>query len=91
LISRAKLVAVIDAGLPEFSAATAALSRARTAESLASSRLNAATEAWTRQMEKTYGALVQEVGKAKTEQFFPRARGKKADAGEAPPGGGTPG
>ena len=40
--------------------------------------------------EKTYGALVQEVGKAKTEQFFPRARGKKADAGEAPPGGGTP-
>ena len=27
-------------------------------------------------------APVQEVGKAKAEQFFPRARGKKADAGE---------
>lgn len=86
-----KLVSVINAGLPEFSAATAALSRARTAESLASTRLNAATEAWTKQMEKTYGALVQEVGKAKAEQFFPRARGKKADAGQAAPGGGTPG
>ena len=34
-------------------------------------------------MEKTYGALVAEVGKVKAEHFFPRVRGKKGAVAEA--------
>jgi hypothetical protein len=89
--ARVKLVSVIDAGVHDFSAAVATLVKARTAESLASTRLSAATEAWAKQMEKAYGALVSEVGKAKAERFFPRARGKKAEEVEGAPGAGSPG
>lgn len=33
-----------------------------------------ATDAWTRQVEKTYGALVQSVGRTRAEAYFRRAR-----------------
>ena len=42
-----------------------------------------ATEAWEKQMEKTCGALVAEVGKARAERFFPRVRGKKGETTDA--------
>ncbi len=61
--ARVKLVGVIDTGVHDFSAAAGALVKARTAESLASTRVSAA-RALARQMEKAYGALVSEVGKA---------------------------
>lgn len=80
---RNKTVALIVAGLEGFSAASAELAKARTADALASTRLTAATEAWERQMEKTYGALLTQVGKAKAERFFPVVRGKKGDGGDA--------
>jgi len=82
---RSATVTAIDAGLDGFRGAVTALTSARTAESLASTRLAAATEGWEKQIEKAYGALVNEVGRAKADRFFPRVRGKK---NEAPEGGG---
>lgn len=77
---RSKTVAAIDAGLDGFRGAVDALTKARTAESLASTRLTAATEAWEKQLEKSYGAIVSEVGRARAERFFPRIKGKKTEA-----------
>jgi hypothetical protein len=74
---RTETVAAIKAGVDGFSGAMAALTAARTAESLASTRLTAATEAWEKQIEKVYAALVNDVGRAKADRFFPRVRGKK--------------
>jgi hypothetical protein len=79
---RAAAVTTIDAGLDGFSTAVKALDKARTDEALASTRLAAATEAWEKQMEKTYGALVAEQGKEKAERFFPKLKGKKTSAPE---------
>jgi hypothetical protein len=82
---RSATIAAIDAGLDGFRGAVAALTSARTAESLASTRLAAATESWERQIEKAYGAIVNEFGRARADRFFPRVRNKKS---EAPEGGG---
>jgi hypothetical protein len=79
---RTATIAAIDAGLDGFRGAVTALTSARTAESLASTRLAAATEVWEKQIEKVYGALVNEVGRAKADRFFPRIRGKKNEASE---------
>ena len=68
----------IDTGLKAFQDAAKALSDARTDESLAYTRLVTATEAWERQIEKTYGALVAEFGRAHANGFFPRVGGKEA-------------
>lgn len=78
----------IDTGLDGFKLATAALAQSRTAEALASTDLTAAIDAWSTHMEKTYGALVAEVGKAKAERFFPQVKGKKTKKGKK---GDTPG
>lgn len=86
---RKKAVKAIAAGIDAFKAGATAVDDARTAESLATTRLAKATDAWTKQMEKTYGALVTEVGRAAADRFFPRIttkakKGKKDDGG-APP------
>ena len=83
---RAAAVAAIDAGVAAFSKAAATLTKARTEESLASTRLDAARESWEKQVEKTYGALVQEMGRSAAERFFPQIRGKAKvqDAPAAP-------
>lgn len=77
-VVRVAMVTSIDTGLEGFGNATRDLTTARNAETLAASRLAVATDAWTRQMEKTFGALVTEVGKARAEKFFPKVSGKKA-------------
>lgn len=83
---RKKTVKAIDVGLADFEKASKELDAARTAESLASTRLAKAVDAWTKQMEKTYGALVAEVGRAAAERFFPRVTRKPAgNKGGAPP------
>ncbi len=84
---RKKTVKAIDVGLKDFAKATAQVDSARTAESLAATRLTKATDAWTRQMEKTYGALVAELGRARAEKFFPRTRTKGSDAAATPDAG----
>ena len=85
---RSQTVTAIDAGLDGFRGAVDTLTHARTAESLASTRLTAATEAWEKQLEKSYGAIVGEVGRARAERFFPRIAGKKTEAPVVD--GGTP-
>lgn len=77
---RARTVAAIDAGLASWKTSAEALDAARTAESMASTRLHAATEAWEKQLEKTYGVVVSEVGRARADRFFPQVRGKKSGA-----------
>jgi hypothetical protein len=69
-------VPAIDKGLAGFTAAAALLGSSRTAEALAQTDLGAALKSWHTQMEKTYGALVAELGKSKAERFFPRVKVK---------------
>lgn len=88
---RKKAVKGIEAGLKEFEAGMKAVDAARTAESLAATRLSKATDVWEKQMEKTFGALVAEVGKAAADRFFPRVGRKaavepKGGKGEPKPG-----
>jgi hypothetical protein len=81
---RQSTIPAIEAGLVEYEAAKKAVSDARNAESLARTRLHQATDLWARQVEKTYGALVTELGKSRAGSFFPRARSRsKAGADDA--------
>ena len=82
--ARVKLIPKLDRGMADFRAATDALAQARMEASLATTRLDGAIEAWSRLMEKTYGDLVAQVGKAKAERFFPKARNKRKDEEEDP-------
>lgn len=73
---RKKAVKAVEAGIAGFEKAVKDLDAARTAEALAATRLAKATDAWVKQMEKTYGALVAEVGRAAAARFFPRTTRK---------------
>jgi hypothetical protein len=86
---RSATVTVIAAGLGELAKATRDLTGARNAASIADGHLATAEEAWEKQMEKTCGALVVEVGRAAADRFFPRtkARPKKGAPDAAPAGG----
>lgn len=78
----------ISKGVDDFKKASKALANARTAESLAGTRVDIAEEAWGRQMEKTYAALVDDRGRAAAEAFFPtrasKAKSKKPASEPAP-------
>jgi hypothetical protein len=87
---RKTTVKAIAAGLKAFTAVADAVDSARTAESLASTKIAKAIDAWEKQMEKTYGALVSELGRAAAERFFPRAprrgaAGSKTEKGDKKP------
>ncbi|UQA57326.1 hypothetical protein [Polyangium aurulentum] len=76
--ARKDTILVIDAGIAAFNAAVDALSKARTEEALASTRLDTAEDAWNRLMTKVYGLLISELGRPAAERFFPKAKvGKK--------------
>jgi hypothetical protein len=81
---RASAVPAIEKGLAAFTASVAALEKARTEESLAATRLETAEEAFDRQIERVYGALLSELGRAGADRFFPRvsSRRDKKDGGE---------
>ncbi len=88
-VVRKKAVKGIAPGIEAFKAGVAAVDDARTAEALATTRLAKATDAWTKQVEKTYGSLVTEMGRAAADRFFPRIttkakKGKKDDGGTPP-------
>jgi hypothetical protein len=75
----------VAAGVRAFKDALTALGSAQTQASLAETELERATDAWTRQMEKTYGLLLADVGKAEAERFFPRLRsGRKGGVAATP-------
>ena len=71
---RVKAVPAVEQGLERFGEGTAAVTAARAKAEMAASRVAAAVEVFDRQMEKVYGALVSELGRAGAEMFFPRNR-----------------
>lgn len=77
---RKKSLDALAAGLTAWREAVRALNTARTAESLASTKLANAIDAFNRQMTKTYGALVADLDKPAAERFFPRARAGRVAA-----------
>ncbi|MEP7126971.1 MAG: hypothetical protein ABJE95_38925 [Byssovorax sp.] len=86
---RTGTIAVIDTGLTDFAKATAELISSRNASSIADGHLSTAEDAWEKQMEKTYGALVVELGRAAADKFFPKTKTKSKKGGPAtPPAGG---
>lgn len=82
---RVALLAALDQGLAGWQDAVAALVTARANAALAAGALDQTTDAWTRQMERIYGALVAEVGKTAARRFFPRARASGGKRGDAEP------
>jgi hypothetical protein len=86
---RIAATAAIAKGLAEFATATGELTTARNASLMADAHLAAAEDAWEKQMEKTYGALVVEIGRAAADKFFPKAKAKAKKGGPDPsPAGG---
>jgi hypothetical protein len=76
---RKDAVPVLTAGIAAFRSAAEAVEQALTAESLASTRLRNAKEAWDVLMTKVYGALLADAGKPAAERHFPKIRsGKKS-------------
>ena len=73
-------------GIAAYRTAEVALSRAESAEKAASARLEATKTAWRTAMERTYGALIQQFGKAGAERFFPKSRTAKAKRAKQPVG-----
>jgi hypothetical protein len=62
-----------------FVEALKAVEEARTRQAIAASSLANAEELWARQMERIYGALIEQIGKSKAEKFFPAARTNRAN------------
>lgn len=81
---RAALPKQIEDGLEAFSSAIEALQKAESAADDADAALKRATAAWIRQLERTYGALIAEVGRSEAEAFFPRNRAKAGKAAVEP-------
>lgn len=69
----------IEAGLADYVSAAAALESAERAQLLARTHLLHTMRSFIRQLEKTYGLLVSEVGKAKAERYFPKVKSKKME------------
>lgn len=69
----------LTTGLAAFSAGVAALDAAETNKSLARTELERANRNLRRQLEKTYGVLVSELGKQSAERFFPKAAKNRKD------------
>lgn len=88
-VRRSTLTAVTK-GLKSFDEGGAALTSAESEERLAGTRARSALRAFERQMEKTYGALLMEIGKSAAERFFPRTRAPKPGAAPADPAPVTP-
>ncbi len=82
--ARKTLVTALNKGVPALKAAEEALGAAETAEGIAGTKARSAIRAFERVMEKTYGALVSELGKAAAERFFPKTRVVKEKAAPDP-------
>jgi hypothetical protein len=79
---RMQLQTSIPAGLVAFSAGVEALDAAETTQSLARTELERADRNLRRQLEKVYGVLVAELGKAKADRFFPKSARNKGGESE---------
>lgn len=80
--------AAIKKGLAAFKAASQELDKAERARSMARTELDRAVRNAHRQLEKVYGAILSEDGKAAAEAFFPKAarnKGKDEKPGDSNP------
>lgn len=77
---RVTTVAAIDAGLKAYGIAGDGLATARNAAALTTTAREMAEQRWREEMEKTYGAIVAQLGKAKAERFFPKVQSAKQKA-----------
>jgi hypothetical protein len=84
---RGEAVGQLDTLIPTFEAAEKAVAAARTALAVASTQLDAAEDDLDRLLEKVYGTLIVDLGKASAEAFFPKLRGasrrRSGSAGDA--------
>lgn len=69
----------IETGLADYVSAATSLESAERVQLLARTQLLHTMRSFIRQLEKTYGLLVSEVGKAKAERYFPKVKSKKAE------------
>lgn len=74
---RVATVDTVVSGLAAYDTAVKALDDARAKESMLMTALERAEEAWDRQLERTFGALVAELGRTRANGFFPRV-GKRS-------------
>ena len=81
---RVSTVKAVMAGLEGYNTAVKALDAARANHNMLSTKLDAAVDAWNRQVEKTYGALVAEVGRTRAESFFPKSASRRARKAQGP-------
>lgn len=81
---RKSAVPALQKGVQDFEAAVKALGDAESAERIAATHARTALRALERQLERTYGALIAEVGKARAERFFPRVRRARREDPPAP-------
>ena len=72
--ARKALVSALVAGLKAWREGVTAVDDARTETAKAATVVAKATDTWRRQVEKTYGALVQEIGRSAADGYFPRPR-----------------
>ena len=81
---RVNAVPRLEAGIAEYTNAASGLSAAERNQAAKRTELVHAIRSLRRQLEKTYGILLSEVGKAKAERYFPAVRPAKKEAdGEA--------
>jgi hypothetical protein len=74
----------LTAQLAAFQEADQALTRARAARGEVARDLERAEEHWGRNVERLYGALLQEMGRAEAERFFPKIRAQSSQADDEP-------
>lgn len=64
--------------------AESALAAARTSAALAATHLDSVTSAWNARYERTYGALIERLGKSAAERFFPATKSRAAKTPKTP-------
>ncbi|MCU0690114.1 MAG: hypothetical protein MUF54_01805 [Polyangiaceae bacterium] len=82
---RVSAIPTITDSVKGFVQAGESLQAARTEAGIKATALASAEEAWERLIEKTYGALVAEVGRTRAECFFPRKRAGRSKNGSDGP------
>ena len=79
--ARQEVLATIESGLKTFRQSVEELRSSEAKEAMAGTRARSTIAAFSRQMEKTFGALVVDLGKVEAERFFPKVRGGKSSSG----------
>jgi hypothetical protein len=80
--ARQEALPLLSQGIQDLKTSEQEILRTKNQVALASSALETSAVAWSRQMEKIYAALVDSVGRAEAENFFPKLRASQPKAKE---------